>query len=428
MARLLIPTRNRPESLRSVIAYLDSFHPDARVIIADGSSGDFAAQNKAAAQSQDLRIQIDYRQFSYELPFFDRILAVLQAEEDEFFIMGSDDDYPLMDALGRAEDLLRADASATTAMGATLKLMLRAEADLTAGLTANHTLRGKSAQIRAQTYAAYSFSTTYAVTRRSHLIERYQRAKEVFLPKFFDFGVGLHDVLAGNLIAVPEITFIATRNFNHTYLRSSDRFIFINRPAEFMTMLDQIQTDVAHHCALDMEKAHGVASVMLSQCIIKTLGGAPAKRAEALAAATKEGAMTAQVMAFFDLFTAGTPLRAQIEPRLRFVADALRAVATSNDNAGEKSFVDSLDAQTVRQVAQQDNKMFTVKARLAKDFRTGAGPVPNNVAVNPKTLLFVSGPPTAQPATAQPAPVQRSPARKTGLLRKIKKLFRRTAA
>jgi hypothetical protein len=91
--------------------------------------------------------------------------------------------------------------------------------------------------------------------------------------------------------------------------------------------------------------------------------------------------------------------------------------------------------------------MFAVKARLAKDFRTGASPVPNNIAVNPETLLFVPGPDDEQQAPTQPepapvkkapvqpepalvkkAPVQQLPARKTGLVRQIKQLFRRRSA
>ena len=48
MARLLIPTRNRPTSLMSVIAFLERFHPGTRVIVADGSADSYAHENRIA--------------------------------------------------------------------------------------------------------------------------------------------------------------------------------------------------------------------------------------------------------------------------------------------------------------------------------------------------------------------------------------------
>src|SRR5215216_1320785 len=106
MTPLLIPTRNRPTSLSNVLRYLARFYPETQVIVADGSAEfhkDLNRQNIAAIEGG---LAIDYRPYSPDLPFFDRLLDVLRRDSSEFVIMGSDDDYPVMETLAEAEAFL----------------------------------------------------------------------------------------------------------------------------------------------------------------------------------------------------------------------------------------------------------------------------------------------------------------------------------
>ncbi|MEM6761949.1 MAG: TIGR00180 family glycosyltransferase, partial [Pseudomonadota bacterium] len=217
MARILIPTRNRPTSLASVVAYLSAFYPASEVIIADGSIAAFAAENAKNMALASEQLAIDYRQYSYDLPFFDRLLEVLRGESDRWIIMGSDDDYPMMDVLDRAEARLRSNDGAVTAMGSLLNLFVREDGSLLAAIQRSRPLMAADPERRARMLAQWSFATTYAVTDRHHLIERYERARSLFLLGYFDFGVAMHDCLAGKVIALPDLGFVATRNFNHSY-------------------------------------------------------------------------------------------------------------------------------------------------------------------------------------------------------------------
>ena len=181
MARILIPTRNRSTSLLVVLQFLDRFYPNTKVIIADGSNDQYAAENKGNLATNDLKIEVDYRRYDYEIPFFDRILDVLRDVSDEYIIMGSDDDLPLMDTMKKAEKLLDKDPGAVLAMGAMVHLFLKADDQIHARLGLARPILGQEAIPRCRLYAAWPYSTTYAVTRREHLIERYERARNTQL-------------------------------------------------------------------------------------------------------------------------------------------------------------------------------------------------------------------------------------------------------
>lgn len=347
MARLLIPTRNRPASLRSVIAFLERFHPGTRVIVADGSADAFARQNAGAMAEPGLRVEVEYRRYPYETPFFDRLLDVLESIDDPFVIMGSDDDFPLMDALGRAEKALAADPEASTAMGSLLHFFLKSPTELQVRLGLARPIMAADAEKRARAYASWSFSTTYAVTRRELLIERYRRARDLFLVGFYDFGVGLHDCMHGRIRALPEIGFIATRNYNHSYLRPEDRLVFLRRSADVLRMTARIAEDLQRFGGLSGMEAESASEEMIRRRVAEN-AGAPAHRMRGFENTRLflNPVVQRQLRLFNDIFDpACADAHGPLRERLRCVVDSLRNVAQSTDNAGEDHTVETLDGQ-----------------------------------------------------------------------------------
>ncbi|MEM9222732.1 MAG: TIGR00180 family glycosyltransferase [Pseudomonadota bacterium] len=343
MTRVLIPTRNRPSSLLSVVRFLERFYPETRVIVADGSLEDFAKANKAAMESADRSLDIEYRRYPYDMPFFDRLLDVLNGLDDRNIIMGSDDDFPLMDALARAEAELDACPPAVTSMGAILAFSMWKPDDLHASLTVSRAIEGPNARWRCAMYGQWPFSSTYAVTRREHLIERYVRAREIFLTGFFDFGVGLHDAAAGGIAGVPEITFIATRNYNHSYLRPLGSLHFLRRSDDVMRLVNYCVEDLMAFDGMDRAEAEGHARTLFHRKITGIQIGS--RSAFETTPYAMDPIIIAQRKSYEAILRVGTAERDKYVDRLTHVIRAMQDAAVSSDNRTDAARVESLDEQ-----------------------------------------------------------------------------------
>ncbi len=343
MARLLIPTRNRPTSLMSVIGFLERFYPGTRIIVADGSADGFAAENRANMEAGERGGLVEYRRYPYEMPLFERILDVLRDIDDPTVIMGSDDDYPFMDVLERAERRLVAQPGVVSAMGAKLSFTMFGPEQVVAQIIIARTLAAPEVKARCAAFARWPFSTTYAVTRREVLIERFERARTVFLTGFYDFGVGLHDAACGQILALPEFCFAVTRNYTHSYLRADGNLNFVHRAGEVLKMRGFIVADLVARGGLPLEEAEAMADEMLER---KIVGGRFSARRnfEKTGVYTKDQ-VQAQIALFEKVFRPGTAERAAHRDRLAFIMDALAATSASRDNYGEDKKVDTLDRQ-----------------------------------------------------------------------------------
>ena len=343
MARLLIPTRNRPTSLMSVIAFLERFHPGTRVIVADGSADAFAEENRAAMTAPERGGLVEYRRYPYEMGLFERILDVLGNIDDATLVMGSDDDYPFMDVLERAERRLMAKPEASTAMGAKLSFTLYGPGEATAGLVVARTIAGADLRARAASFARWPFSTTYAVTRREVLIERFERARAVFLTGLYDFGVGLYDVAHGEILALPEYCFAMTRNFTHSYLRPESDLTFVHRAGEVLTLRGFVVGDLVARGGLPRAEAEAFADEIFERKIVG--GRFSSRRNFETSPLFLREQVQAQVRLFENTFRPGTAEHAAHRERLGFILDRLAATTSSRDNHGEDKEVATLDRQ-----------------------------------------------------------------------------------
>lgn len=346
MVRILIPTRNRPTSLFAVLKYLARFHPSTEIIVADGSDDVHAASNRRNVDRLKDEISIDYRRYPVELPFFDRILDVLRREPDEFFVMGSDDDFPMVDALDEVRKFLEKNPDYSTGGGALVHLRMLSNTEITARLGLMRPIQGPTSQKRARQYAGWPFSTTYAVTRRELLLERYERAQKLFLIGFYDFTLGVHDSAVGKIKALPTVGFICTRNYKHSYLRPEAGLIFLRRSAQVLTIVDQIRQDLMNYGGLDEPTAQLESEYLIKQRILE-LAGRPMHKTNKF----NEHSMYTnpivqkQFDIFYSLFEDGNPVREKYADKLKFISLALRANVQSDDNKGEQSFYETLERQ-----------------------------------------------------------------------------------
>ncbi|MEM8551966.1 MAG: TIGR00180 family glycosyltransferase [Pseudomonadota bacterium] len=394
MARLLIPTRNRPTSLLSVVRFLERFSPQASVIVADGSNDAFATENEANMTSADRTIAVEYRRYPYELGFFDRILDVLEGISDPHIIMASDDDYPLLDTLAKAEEALIADPSAVTAMGATVNLRLDAPDELYSMLNAVRPIRQDDPLKRMRAFAAWSYSTTYAVSRRDLLIARYRRARELFLVGFYDFGVGLQECSHGKIIGVPDIGFIATRNFNHSYLRTNSRLLFLRRVEDIFTMRRNCAADLEQYAQMAPVQAERAADHLVRRRIAEHAGyPAPTREGFEHSPLFRNNVVRQQFSVFRDIFRPGTSVRQRFQERLEAIGEALRSASTSKDNSGEPQKFQTLDGQRDGSTLPTSAPAEPPKARTTKIQRTALyNPARMNERLDPQTLTLLGDP------------------------------------
>jgi glycosyltransferase domain-containing protein len=359
MAKIILPTRNRPTSLGSVLAFLSRFFPGTSVIVADGSAENYRPQNRSVIAELPGTIDVDYRPFDPDLPFFDRILTVLASLTDDLIIMGADDDYPQMDVLLEAERVLENNPDHVSAFGAVVHLKLKSATDLTARLDHAHPVAATNAARRAILFAEWPYSTTYAVTRREHLIERYKRAKSSFLVGFYDFKTGLHDAMAGKLAVVPGISYISSHNYAHSYLRAEDPLVFLRHAGEVMRIHQQFAADLKAIDGMSDDEALALATRLLRKRIAALVDVAPHRRPGFENSRIYQMPIVQQQIAdFYALFSADSPIRRAMEPRLHFIVDRLRTVAVSSDNSGEAATYETLDRQAAAGNEAEKNRQL----------------------------------------------------------------------
>lgn len=342
MARLLVPTRNRPTALGHLLGFLDRFYPGTEVVVADGSSDAHKADVKAVAKAERPS-RVEYLPYPFDMPFFDRLLDVLENAPDPFFVMGADDDYPMMDVFQAEEAFLDKNSDYVTALGASINLKYDGAPQMVVRLNIGRPIEAKAAEKRADFYSRWPFPTTYAITRRDLLIERYKRARQLFLAGFYDSGVGIQDCIHGKIRAVDKIGVIGTRNTNHSYLRPESRLVFARRSEDLLRYLEFIKSDLITYARMNEDAALQQAEAIVLRFVADRCG----RKAPDMAGFDRSDVgrcpvARRQSAIFGDLFTPGTETRRVYEDRLTYVANALLANFTSTDNDGENRTYETL--------------------------------------------------------------------------------------
>lgn len=346
MPRLFIPTRNRPTSLQSVLTWLARFYPGTGVVVADGSSEDYKARNRAAVEAAGSGLTIDYRAYPAEFPYFARILEVLESLDDEALVFGADDEFPMMEVFEAGEQHLQRHPDCVAVMGASLFLSQMRPDRLSVRLNPARSLLARSPIARARRFMDWPVATSYALTRRGHLLERYRRAQECFLAGIYDYVLGVHDALRGSVAAIPAIAFLSTRNYNHSYLRPGDKLFFVRQSDLILKTVDRLREDLLVAGVADEPAAARLADLLVRGMIAERCGTpAHLRRGFRESPAFLEEGIGQQLALFQGLFTADSPVRRRYEEKLAFVAEAMRRNIASDDNGGEPRQYRTLEAQ-----------------------------------------------------------------------------------
>ncbi len=388
--RLLIPTRNRPTALRGILEYLRCFYPGTGLIVADGSSESFKPENRVAVATVQNELEVDYQAYPEDMSLFDRTLAVLEGERDEFFIMGGDDDFPMMEVFEQGVQYLREHPECGTAMGASINLGLPEPGLMRARLAVVRNISGATAAVRTRQYAAWPMPTTQALTRRELLLERYRWADELFLAGFYDYTVGIHDATWGTTKAFAKLGYVRTNNYNHSYLRPvSSKLLFLKHSDLTLRIVERFRNDLLKDGALDEEGAMRHAEMLMQRKIAAYCGG-PAFKQQGFT----EGeiflhpAFQNQLGMFDELFTEGSETRARYDARLSFIAACLRRNARSTDNRGEEPFYENLrDQLTPGKASAESKQPPSAPATPGAVPQPKAGSLPPTCLLDPDTLF-----------------------------------------
>lgn len=364
MSFLLIPTRNRPSSLKSVLNYIEKFFPNRNIFIADGSDEDYRPKIRKVVKECSKDITVIHKVYPPELPFFERILDALNQIDDDIVTMGADDDYPQFNVIDKAVIELKKDTKAMIAISASIHLNMLNNNIFRARLNHAKPILNANPTTRAKLFAQWPFSTTYAPARKKHLLERYERANSSFLPGFYDFKTGIHDAMKGKIIAVPGIGFISTKNFSHSYLRPDDNLIFLRKSNEVLKIRDQFISDL-QESGVDKEIAEKT-STHLIRCQIASLAGRIPTKMENFYNSNvfQDDMIQGQFKLFHRLFSntkdrlsPGRMLKKlflnsnnknnELFERLQYIRDSLVNISNlTTDNYNEKSTYETLEEQS----------------------------------------------------------------------------------
>lgn len=335
MPTLLIPTRNRPASLQQVLEFLARFHPGSRVIVADGSDVDYSERYLETIAAHSERLQLDYRRYESDLPYLERVLDVLGSIGDEFVAMGADDDFPNMDVLDNAELVLRSDATISVALATNVNITLAWNGHIQALPKLAPDILEVEAKHRIKRYELIGPPTTYALARRSHLIERYKSLQALFVPSVIDLSIGLADCIAGKIKAVEGFGYFITRNFNHTYLRRNSTMEFMKEGPQIFALIESAAANL-ETSGYEPGEAWGIASSTYARKVTSLCDASPeSRRYEAEAEFLESEVGQRQERMFSDLFSSDNPVRTAYSEKLRFVLDAVRKNSQTEDNKDE---------------------------------------------------------------------------------------------
>lgn len=347
---LVIPTRNRPASLEGVLRYLADFSRNVQVCIADGSWPEHQERNEAAVAALSSRLDINYRSFDPEIGLFDRLHQFLQSLDAEIIVMGSDDDFPVIPTMQRCTKQLLQTPDASTALGAVAHLTLDSPTTMRARFQVARKIAVDDAAKRIATYTQWPFSTTYAATRREVLLDRYSIAPDQFLAGFYDHTIGIRDALLGKILAVPQIGFIGTRNYGHSYVRQESPLSFLRDGPRILELRDGWVRDFAEIGQIPQEQAQTLADRLVRQRLSELVGDAAHRRTGfADAPRFTHPVVQAQYQQFHAVFEDGTEERETFGPLLTRIATEVRHAAQSEDNSGEAPTVTSIKAQSTAQ-------------------------------------------------------------------------------
>jgi glycosyltransferase domain-containing protein len=151
---VIVPTRNRHALCASLIEYLRRCGVECAIIVADSSDTDQASRNEDFCRGR----AADYRRYAPEVPFYDKVLDVLNGVTSAFVVMLPDDDIPVPRALRQCVTLLRQNDDIVAAWG----------------YVVDYAMHGEQFDIFRVRWSAPGLNEQSPFERVYHLVRRYQ--------------------------------------------------------------------------------------------------------------------------------------------------------------------------------------------------------------------------------------------------------------
>lgn len=332
--KIVIPTADRPQSLRGVLDYYARFYPESDIVVADGSGRSVQEQNQQTVV--DARIAVDYRAFEPDVPVFERLLRVVRDLDAEFLVMGADDNYPILETLERARKRLVDRPDAECAGGHVVHLEVHGGGQATAQLDpVRHIVADNPAQ-RMRVFSALPFPTAYGVARRAAVQARLEFLRDWYLPTFYVLGVGLQDVARGGYLAYPEIGFICTSNFVDDVRHTGEPLACLRAADQVLAMYDEIYERASRVPGFEPDATRDVMTRAIGQRVAE-LTGVPPHHVVGFAdrAPYRTPIVEGARQMFRDLFLADTPQRKAYAEKLAFIGEQLQQLIASQDHYAE---------------------------------------------------------------------------------------------
>lgn len=338
MPRFIIPTRNRPASLAQLLKYLVKFYPGTRLLLADGSDPHVKPEVESVVSSYGSELELEYCSYPADLPFFERVLDAIDQTDDPFLAMGADDDYPLVDVYDRAERMIAARPEVANVVPGDVLLSLNSPDKMQVRLSPSRDIRAQSVTSRTKKYASWSFATSYGVTRREVLIERYKMLAQHNCPGFIDFQIGTNDAISGSILALDAIGTIRTHSYLHSFFRPTSALVFLRHADRILKYNDYLAKRLADS-GVAIDESEALANRLVRDRVRELTGqSAPGLLGFTDSLNFRDPKLQEQFRIFYALFEDGQPEREEIREHLGFVGHSLRNEVAKDDYGGGNNY------------------------------------------------------------------------------------------
>lgn len=334
---LMIPTRNRPESLNGVLEYLVKFYPGTRVVIADGSEQYFQPANEENCARAARSLDMTYTAYPDEMPLIDRLDAAVSAQPEGFYVFGADDDYPILETLAKAKNFIEENPDYCVCGGYSIEIRMDRSLKTKTRMLGACSIEQDNVSERCRIYADHDFATYYGVISRSNILSRYERVRESFLPGFGDYMIGFHDLCKGKVKVLDDLAYIRSSNYTHSYVRPLDRLGFLRETEKIFTIQRRLVEDLqAADPSISEDDAKALAEDVIREKVHFLTRPNPKEDTRPEFEASKTY--------FSRLVDEGSEECAAYRERMDFVRDNLQRVIKSEDNKFESSRRLSMDS------------------------------------------------------------------------------------
>jgi len=284
MATIFMPTKNRSSSLERVLAFFARTAPGFAMVIADGSNPEFTKKNRTVIDSFASKLNIELRQYDEATPMRERVVDGLEGIDDEFVAMGADDDFLDVGIIERGESFLKTHPDYVVAMGYRVDLDLRLREYVRATLFHAFSIEMDDVLERLNHYTGWSYATTYSVSRKQHLLERYRKlfsmdfrrfdpdAEFPMIYGFNDYILGIFDLLCGKIKVFPELSCVSTKLPGMNYMRSYDPLGHLEQSEGILYLRDVLTDELIKCCGYSEKHAHYQSSMLLRKRLGELLG------------------------------------------------------------------------------------------------------------------------------------------------------------